>query len=205
MLNNLNVKIQENADISEELLNMKLINMYCKHMIKNDSDSNSKANRLLEASCKIGYEFCEWGAHEGRPSDFFHHLNNIMKMEQDGYKHAVRIVICRYKFCNEPVIWVDNLHSTIKYIREYGMNVRLKDIPFYIVDLTDVKRPIVKGYKNSLRSNISDVFGAISSAYYRYEMSNLKELVDANYTVNDLLNDNQGLYTYHNPNSDIFN
>ena len=197
--NELNIKIQENFGFPNDFMNMKLTDMYCKHMMKNDSNYDSKANKLLNASCKVGYEICEWGLHSNHPSDFYHHMNIITKMEKDKYKHAIRIVMCKYDFCDEPIIWVDNLHSTVKYIREYGKDVRIKDIPFYVVDLTDLKQPIVKGYNNSLRTNISNILGAISSAYFRYEKSNLQELIEIKYTIEDLLNDNPELYTYHNP------
>ena len=197
-MTNINIKIQKDAKIEDEFLNMKLTDMYCKHMIKNDSNFNSKANRLLKFSDKIEYEFCEWGSHEKQPSNIFHHLNIITKMETDNYNHPIRIVICKYDFCNKPIIWTDNLHSTVKYIREYGKEAKLKDIPFYVVDLTDLKSPIIKGYKNSLRSDYSDILGALSNAYFRYEKSNLKELIDVKYLVKDLLCDNPNLYTYRN-------
>lgn len=197
-MDNINIKILENTEFEEEFLDMKLTDMYCKHMIIRNINNDSKMNRLLSASDKIGYEFCEWGMHDGYPSDLYHHINIITKMEKDNYKHSVRIVICKYDFCSKPIIWVDNLHSTVKYIREYGKEVKLKDIPFYVVDLTDLKNPIVKGYNNSLRKNISDILGTVSNAYFRYDMSNSKELIDVEYLVKDLINDNIELYTYHN-------
>lgn len=198
-MNNINIKIHENMKFDKNILNMKLVNMYCKHMILNNYINKSKANQLLIASNKIGYKFCEWGTHDDFPSDLSHHLSIITKMESDKYNHAVRVVICKYKFCDEPIIWTDNLHSTVKYIREHGKNVKLKDIPFYIVDLSDLKHPIIGAYnKNVIKANVSDVLGAISSAYFRYEMSNSQELINIAYLVGDLLNDNPELYTYHN-------
>ena len=83
-------------------------------------------------------------------------------------------------------------------MRELGKEVCLKDIPFYVIDITNLKCPIVRGYRHSLNSNISDILGAVSCAYSRYDRSNLKELIDIHYTINDLLNDNTELYTFHN-------
>lgn len=131
---NVHLKVFENTQFPDEFLNTKLINLYCKHMIHTNLNKDSKANRLLAASHKAGYEFCEWGSHEELPSDLLHHLNIITKMEDDDYRHAVRIVICQYCFCERPVIWSDNLHSTIKYIREFGKEACLRDIPFYVID-----------------------------------------------------------------------
>lgn len=195
---NIYLKVLENTQFPDELLNTKLVNLYCKHMIRTNTNKESKANHLLAASHKAGYEYCEWGSHEELPSDLLHHLNIITKMEDDDYRHAVRIVICQYSFCERPIIWSDNLHSTVKYIREFGKEVCLQDIPFYVIDMTNLKRPIVKGYKYSLNPNITDILGAVSCAFFRYNMSNLKELIDIHYTINDLLNDNTELYTFHN-------
>lgn len=198
MMNELHLNVFENAQFPDEFLNTKLINLYCKHMILTNLNKDSKANRLLVASYKVGYEFCEWGSHEELPSDLLHHLNIITKMEDDDYRHAVRIVICQYSFCERPVIWSDNLHSTVKYIREFGKDACLRDIPFYVIDLMHLDNPVVKGYRDSLNQNISDILGAVSCAYFRYDMSNLKELIDIHYTINDLLNDNTELYTFQN-------
>ncbi len=199
MKTNVNIEIQENMEFANNILNMNLVDMYCKHMILNNSSNELKANQLLSASNKIHYEFCEWGSHDGRPSDLSHHLSIITKMETDKYNHAVRIVICKYKFCNKSIVWTDNLHSTIKYIREYGKKVKLKDIPFYVVDLSDLGHPVIGAYdKNVIKPNLSDILGAISSAYFRYEMSNSQELINTAYSVGDLLNDNPKLYTFHN-------
>lgn len=194
----LNIQIRDNYKFKEQLLNIKLIKLYCKHMIKNNSEKESKSNQLLNASRKVGYEWCEWGSHEGLPSDLSHHINIVTKMERNEYNHAIRIVICKYDFSDRAIVWTDNLHSTIKYIREIGKDACLKDIPFYIVDLTDLRNPKILSDNRILRPATSDILGAVSSAYCRYERSNSRELINIGYTVNDMLNDNPELYTYHN-------
>lgn len=138
------------------------------------------------------------GSHEGLPSNLSHHINIITKMERNEYNHAIRIVICKYDFSDKIIVWTDNLHSTIKYIREIGKDACLKDIPFYIVDLTDLINPKILSDNGILKSTTSDILGAVSSAYCRYERSNSRELINIGYTVNDMLNDNPELYTYHN-------
>lgn len=198
MMDELHLKVLEDAAFDNKFLNIKLVDLYCKHMLKSNMNKESKATHLLAASHKVGYKYCEWGSHEELPSDLLHHLNIITKMEDDDYQHAVRIVICQYSFCERPIIWSDNLHSTIKYVRELGKEVCLKDIPFYVIDITNLKCPIVRGYRHSLNSNISDILGAVSCAYSRYDRSNLKELIDIHYTINDLLSDNTELYTFRN-------
>lgn len=185
------------------LLDMKLVDMYCKHMIRNDFSNDSKANQLLSASREVHYDYCEWGRHDYSRSNVLHHLGIIDKMESDGYNHAIRVVVCKYQFCDKTIVWTDNLHSTVKYIREKGKEVRLRDVPFYVVDLSDLSHPVIGAYdKDVLKLSMSAIMGAVSSAYFRYEMSNSKNIIDIGYLVGDLLNDNPKLYTYHNTHLD---
>lgn len=192
----LNISINNKNNISEIFLNMKLTDMYCKHVIRNNPDGiHIKAGKLYLESAKLGYKICNWGLHEGYAGDFHHHLQKILTMEQDHYNHAIRIIICKYQFCDRPIIWVDNLHSAIKYIRQHGKDVKLKDIPFYIVDISDYEHPYIYGYNNSLRENYEDILGAVACAYKRFRRSNSKELIEIGYTLEDFLNDNPRLYT----------
>lgn len=101
----------------------------------------------------------------------------------------------KYDFCDTPIVWIDNLHSAIKYIREYGKDVKLRDIPFYVVDISDYDNPSIHGYKGSLRERYEDILGAISCAYKRFRRSNSKELIEISYTLRDFLCDNPMLYT----------
>ena len=79
-----------------------------------------------------------------------------------------------------------------------GKDACLKDVPFYVVDLTDSRNPKVLSDNEILRPIVSDILGAVSNAYFRYEMSNSSELINIRYLVSDVLNDNPELYTYHN-------
>lgn len=197
MTNELKIKIQENFKFPNALLNMRLADMYCKHMVKSNYCKDSKANKLLAASCKLDYPACEWGFHLSHASDIVYHINLIERMEGDGYNPIIRIVICKYDFCNKSIVWVDNLHSSIKYIRQYGEDVKLRDIPFYVVDITNFDNPVISGYFDNLRKSYKDILGAVSCAYKRFERSNLKELIDVHYTVGDLLKDNPALCDKH--------
>lgn len=191
MVSNKTLHIEIKNNVSEKILQMHLKDMFCKHIIKNHSNNKqTKADRLYIESCKIGYSICEWGAHSGHPSDIQYHLKKIKNMERDNYNHAIRIVVCKYDFCNHNIMWVDNLHSAIKYIRQYGINVKLKDIPFYVVDISDYNHPIISGYENSLNNNYEDILGAISCGYARYRRSNLEDLIKVGYTIQEFLYDN---------------
>lgn len=191
-MNNLNIKINEY--ITEDILNMKLKDMFCKHVIRHNSDDmQSKAGRLYIESCKLGYDVCDWGLHVGHAGDIQYHIDSIVQMEKDGYNPIIRIVICKYDFSNTSIAWVDNLHSAIKHIRQYGKDVRLKDIPFYVVDISDYGNPSISGHNGSLRENYENILGAVSCAYKRFRRSNSKELIEIGYTLEDFLCDNPSL------------
>lgn len=123
-------KIIINHLVDGYLLNMRLLDMRCKHALR----TSDMGREVILLSTSIGYEIAEWGLHSNHV-DVKYHADVIMKMEEDGYDHTERIVICRYDFMDEPCIWLDNLHSAVRYVRKYGTDVRLKDIPFYIVVL----------------------------------------------------------------------
>ena len=203
-MNSLHIIIDES--VSDNLLNMKLIDMFCKHVIRcNYADVHSKADRLYIASCKLGYDFCNWGLHVGHAGDIRYHIDSIVKMEIDGYNPTVRIVVCKYDFCDMPIVWIDNLHSAIRCVREYGKDVKLRDISFYVVDISDYEHPSVHGYNSSLRKSYEDILGAVSCAYKRFRRSNAKELIEIGYTLSDFLYDNSTLYTELNTYLDTIN
>lgn len=93
LITGVNIEISDTADLSS-ISEMRLVDLYCKHMIRVDYDKDSKANRLLSASREIGYDYCEWGSHDYSRSNVSHHLCIIEKMEKDGYNHAIRVVVC---------------------------------------------------------------------------------------------------------------
>jgi len=187
----LNFFIKSEGDFPEHILDMRLENLYCKHVLRHPVDGwmSVGAGRVLEESLKIGYDFCEWGVHSRHPSDLQYHLGKIYQMIDTDYNHAIRIVICKYDFREEPVFWADNLHSAIKYIGQYGKDVKLRDVPFYVVDLTDYNKPSIYGRNGSLRENYEDILGAISCSYKRFRRSNSQELIDVGYTLKDFLDD----------------
>lgn len=172
--------------VSRGILDIKLVDLMCKHVISTDSEI---AKKVLEASKEIGYPYVQWGSHNGN-TDVEHHLDLVKKQEDDGYFHPLRIVILKYDNISElKYYWADNLHSTIRYIRLLGKSVRLKDVPFYIIDLSG-SDTLVCGRNNSLHDSIKDIEGAIDCAMNRLGWSYSRDLLDCNYRVSDFLKDN---------------
>lgn len=176
-------------NMPEEILDMRLTDLLCKHVFNTTNPTDDRAWKLLMASIDVGYNWCLWGTHSGHIQDFGYHMNKIIKMENDGYEHALRIVKCKYDFSDSTYYWCDNIHSSIMYLRKYGLDTRLRDIPFYVIDITGTT-PLVLSYNNSVRNSDEDIRGAIQCAYKRKDRSNSKEIVYIGYTLKDFINEN---------------
>ena len=178
----------QNISITDEMpdyiLNMKLTDLLCKHVF----NSSRKALKLLISSVAVGYTYCQWNVANNHIKDFEYDMQRILKMEQDGYNHPLRIVACKYSFSDNLYFWCDNMHSAVKYIRQYGTDVKLRDLPFYVV-YSGVPTKIIT-YRNSVRLNIKDVEGVFRCAVKRFFRSNSKDILDIHYTVGDFVNDN---------------
>lgn len=185
-------------EVPSNILNLHLTELLCKHIF--DTDKSIKAKKLLEESEKLSYKWCQWNVYAGQPKNFDYDMGRILKMEEDNYNHAIRVVVCKYLFSEKQYIWSDNLHTTIMYLRKYGLEAQLKDVPFYVVDLTEFSQPVLYSQKGYLRENPKDITGAIASAKVRSNFSNSKELIAVGYTVGDFIQDNIAFYTYKNKN-----
>ncbi len=182
MLTWTNKQFHYTKDISDSIINTRLIDLRCKHVCSLES---IKAQQVYTETLLTGYD-CRWGSISGN-TDSLHHLKNILRQERDNYNHAVRVVVTQGS-SDEKYIWTDNLHSTIKYIRQKGLNTKLIDIQFYVIDLTTTI-PTVIDVNNSVRQSLKDIDGAIKSAVNRVRRST-NNLMALNYTVKDFLMDN---------------
>lgn len=176
--------------VDNKLLNMRLIDMRCKHA----TDASEKGREVIRLSTPLGYDFAQWGLNGGH-TDIRYHADVIMKMEEDNYCHPERIVICSYDFQKEPCIWLDNIHSAVRYVRKFGGGVKVKDIPFYVIDISNLEAIVSENGEGVLDMNMQHISEAIFCAWKRKERSDSKELIDLNYRLGDLLTDNQILLT----------
>lgn len=176
--------------LPEEVLETKIVDLACKHVF---SIKTEQTKRIVEESYKNGYN-ARWGELSGDFS-FEHQINKILKMEQDNYYHVIRIVRCNYSFMKESVLWGDNLHSLVFYLRKYGLDIKLKDIPFYLIDISDGQR-IIYNYNDNLRKNMDDIKGAVRCALTRQLRSDNQEIIKLNYKIKDFIKDNPEFITY---------
>lgn len=194
------IEIEVIEDMPEHYLNMELKSLLCKHVFS----LTEKAYALLNASIMIGYDYCLWNVANNKPQDFNYDMNRILKMEKENYNHALRIIACKYEFSDEKYYWCDNIHSAIKYIRQYGDNVELKDLPFYVVDCEENKKTTVYSYNKSVRLIEKDIIGIVKAADKRYRWSRYKKLVDVSYTIKNFIDDNPDFISYGIPVYDGF-
>lgn len=193
-MNDITIKIQRN--ISEENLNIKLVDLMCKHVL---NTYGKKAKCVLQYSMEYcSYPHCFWGEHDNHAGDLKYHIMHINKMEKDMFEMPIRIIKCKYPFSDEVFYWADNLHSTVRNIRRYGKRVTLREVDFYIVDITEQQHVKLISYNESIRENLADICNIVGCAYNRYTWSNNEKLIDIRYTVGDFLDDNPELYTCFN-------
>lgn len=177
-------------EVPEMFLDMQIKDMLCKHVL---NASEGIESQVLKESLEIGYKWCLWGSHSGHDADISYHLDKIHKMESDEYYHALRIVVYNYGEKEKMYVWCDNIHSAIRYIRKYGLNVKLSQVPFYIVDLRT--SPItVAGYKDYLKEDNTCIQGAIRSALKRACWSNSRELLGLNFTIGQFVENHKKVF-----------
>lgn len=190
-MNNITIK---KVVATEEVLDIKLVDLMCKHILSIDNPVAEKVLSYSNDDC--GYAYCLWGIHNGHKGDLDYHISSIRKMEEESFHMPIRIVKCKYPFSDKTFYWADNLHNTVKAVREHGKDATLRNIDFYIVGISDLWDVQLVSYNDSLRENFADVFGAIKKSYARYSRSNSKRLIELKYTVGDLLRDNPNLYEF---------
>ena len=176
---------QISNDMPENVLDIKLIDLLCKHVYF----LSDKSRSVLDESSKLDYKWCLWGRHCNGVS-MQHHLSIIKKMEEQGFKPAIRVIKCDYGFSSDFKFWSDNLHSTIMYIRKYGYGVKLRDIKFYLVDL---ETNTIYSYKDSLILDKEKVNGAYNCGVKRFLRSNSEKLLNIDYRIHDFLFENYWL------------
>ncbi len=117
-------------------------------------------NTFVKLAKQVDSKWVLFGPHRGLNEEdrIPFELNRISNMASSSNNRAIIIVKT-----NNKKYFSDNTHWTLTYIQRFGNNVKLKDIPFYIVDFTS-KKPLIVDYKNSVIKNDEDIQNAINSA-----------------------------------------
>lgn len=173
----------------KHIQNMKIEDTLCKHVmgIINPNGTidflSSKERLVYEASHKLGYDNTLWGYGDGTYKDYDINravqLHTILRMIYKGFNRCFRVVIDK-----EGIPWVDNLHSGIRDIIVYGNDIKIGDMPHYIVDMSK-EIPIIISNGVTFDS-IINIKGAIQVSRKRVQRIN-KEIKDVNYTIKEFI------------------
>jgi hypothetical protein len=158
---------------SEEIAhiqNIRLKNLECKHLAEIITPQHNRLKTLAE---EAGHKHFLLGSH--RNSDIEEEKEIIRKMAEDkDFKRSIRIVIT-----SDGLIWSDNTHTTLAYMKRYGLTVDLGRVPFYVVNLIE-KIPEIISVDNRVSDSLKDIKNAISSA------KRLEERIQVGYRPDNL-------------------
>ncbi|WP_097006718.1 hypothetical protein [Lacrimispora amygdalina] len=122
----------------------------CKHVILNEP------KEIYEASVKANYDYVILGSH--RHASINDENERIFNMVSNKFfNRPVRIVKAK-----DGRLWCDNTHTAMAYLRRnYKKDIRLKNIPFYLVDVS-CNVPVVISINNSVIQKDDDIQNAIN-------------------------------------------
>ena len=141
--------------LPEKLACVKAKELLCKHTWGKYEDLSDKARGLYDRTLGA----CQWSSDDGTEKDS-KHLNVIDGMERDGYENAVRLVALPGL---EGELVIDNLHTAIAWLRRFGVDATLADMPCYIVDVSS-KEPFVLTDGRLFRDSVRECQGAVQAA-----------------------------------------
>jgi hypothetical protein len=167
------IKINK-EDLKEDLYNFNLLDLNCKHI----AYINSTTQKIFKLSESVGYKWCILGSN--RNSDISNEKERIIQMKDSNYRRPIRIIITK-----DFRMWCDNTHWTISYILKYGKNIKIKDIPFYIINL---KEDIIIDFNNLVMIDYEDIHNIISCAKeLQTRIDNGWRPCEISYTIGDLM------------------
>ncbi|MFI3166468.1 MAG: hypothetical protein R3Y45_09405 [Bacillota bacterium] len=152
-----------------ELLDVCLKNLECKHI----SNINERTTILNNNAIKVGYDYHIFGSHRVENA-ISSEIDRIINMSNSQCDRAIRIVITR-----DGRFWSDNTHWTLAYLIKFNLNVKLRDVPFYIVDFR-CKTPQIISYKDTLFASVYDLENAVNAA------SAIQERIDIGWRTSNL-------------------
>ena len=171
------IRANENSKELKALLSVQLKELESKH-IPYISD---ETEMLHQNALQVGYTYDVFGSHR-QYTNLLDEVDRIKNMSLTPCLRAIRIVLT-----SDGKVWSDNTHWTIAYILRYGLNIQLKDIPFYVVDFChDI--PIVIDYHDTLFDSLTEIRKAVKAAKNIQGRVNVGWRNDnLSYTINELM------------------
>lgn len=141
----------EEDKIDKEILNTKLVDLECKHVV------SKFASQIYEASIASGYKNVVLGSHRKGTLESENRIISCMANDI-SFNRPIRVVLGK-----DNRLWCDNTHSTIAYIRRNSNNVSLADVPFYLVDIRN-KVPLIVSVNGTVIPDINHIKNSIACA-----------------------------------------
>jgi len=138
---------------------MQLLDLESKHVALADSKRKTELIKLGE---QVGYNYVLWGTHRGKwindDTRLRYELDRVESMVNYPSIRPIRIVIC-----SNGKVFADNSHWALASAKKFGCDVKLKQIPFYIVDFTNPIPNIINNNGSVIQNEI-DIMRTINAA-----------------------------------------
>lgn len=178
--------------------NLKIRECLSKHALRLES---VKAQQLQQEAEKLGHSRI-WGHSYGlarnEEQNRISQLYTVSRMIYEKCKNPFRIVID-----DKGCPWIDNLHSAIRDILVYGDQVRIKDVPHYIVDVS-FPNPAVFDPDGAIRDSLNDIKGAVQASLKCNSRIN-DTIRSIGYTIGEFMAENEVTRNSLGINLDLFN
>ncbi len=147
---------EEYISFNKDILNLILSELECKHILCKNFDNKI----FVDLALKVDYKWVVFGSHRNLKEEdrIPFEINRIKDMSKSTISRAVRIV----KTSNGKY-FADNTHWVLAYLKRFGENTKLKDIPFYLVDFSH-KVPLIVDVNNSVIKKDEDMRNAVNAA-----------------------------------------
>lgn len=180
----------ENSTEYEDVLNRKIKDCLCKHVMSLKSE---KSKEVFKLSQQINYQYVQWGFASKLTSNYEknreYNLLKINKMINSHLNNAVRIIIDK-----EGDIWIDNLHSAIRNTFLKNTEICIGDMKIYIIDFSKNRyMPTIVNVNKSLSNKLQDILGAVQVSFDRLDRIS-KDIKDIHYTIGEFIEENNLVY-----------
>ncbi len=147
---------EEYEKFNQDVLDLKISELECKHILCENTDNQF----FVELAKKVQYQWVVFGSHRGLKEEerIQFEINRINDMASSDFCRPVRIVKT-----DNGKLFADNTHWVLAYLKRFGDNIKLKDIPFYLVDFCH-KIPLIVDFNNSVIKNYEDIKNAVNAA-----------------------------------------
>jgi hypothetical protein len=155
-MKNTNYKVYEikKGDNYFKYTNVKLADLQSKYIY----EINDKTKIFESLSKKTGFEFVVFGAH--KDYTLLQKQDNIHFLANEKNTVPIKVVLLP-----DGRLFCDNTHWALAHLVRFGNDVKLKDLPFFIIDLQK-EEPIIADYNGSILRKESYIKQTITYAQY---------------------------------------